>query len=286
MNTATLGERVQGWAERESTVELCVLIGSRVRDPAAPAGYDDHSDWDFQVATSQPRQFETSDWLEGLGVFPLAYALRPGRLGSALKASAVTKYGELDLVVIPAEPLRALAQQLAAGGALPDFPQRQALVDLSAVLAGGYRILKGASEFGGLYARVVHEVAPARLEDPAVCRLAEAFVCDYVLTCRRIDRGELLAAQRWLHHQLAETNFRLWHELRLREGRASFPDARWLEGLGEPQLDSLRIAALPEAASLRRAVEQSADTLRSLIARLVGHAWRWPELPRSRLRAE
>lgn len=278
MNAVTLGARIQAWAEREPTVQLCVLIGSRVRDPAAPTGADAHSDWDFQIATSHPQQFEDSSWLAALGMQPLAYALRPGRLGSALKASAVTVHGELDLVVIPVNPLREVARLLSGGARVVDPTVRQALIDLSAVLAGGYRFLKGAGEFADFYARVVREVPPARLDNSAVCRLAEVFVCDYVITCRRIDRGEWLAAQRWLHHQLAETNFRLLHELRLRGGRASFPDARWLEDLDESRLEAVRVAALPEGAGLRRAVEQAAETLRTLVVQLVGESWRWPDL--------
>lgn len=280
MNAETLGARIQAWAEREPTVQLCVLIGSRVRDPAAPTGADAHSDWDFQIATSQPQQFETGAWLVALGMPPLAYALRPGRLGSALKASAVTALGELDLVVIPVDPLREVVRHLSAGFPIAEARVRQALIDLSAVLAGGYRFLKGDREFADFFARVVREVPPARLDNPAVCRLAEAFVCDYVVTCRRIDRGEWLAAQRWLHHQLAETNFRLLHELRLRGGRTSFPDARWLECLSGAPVDTVRVAALPEATSLRRAVEGSAETLRALVAQLVGEGWRWPDLVR------
>jgi len=278
VNTASLGDLIQAWAAEDPSVALCVLIGSRVRGAADPAGADAHSDWDFQIATTQSQRFETGAWLDALGVPPLAYALRPGRLGSALKASAVTARGELDLVVIPVGPLREAARQLAAGPGDLDPRIRPALIDLSAVLAGGYRILKGAGEFAGFYAQVGRELTPARLDDAAVRLLAESFVCDYVVTCRRIERGEWLAAQRWLHLQLAETNFRLLHELRLREGRASFPDARWLERLAEARIDSVRVTAAPGRESLRRAVESSAETLRALVQQL-GAGWRWPELP-------
>lgn len=280
MKAVTLGECIHTWAQQDPAVALCVQIGSRVRGATDPAGADAHSDWDFQIATSQLQRFETGAWLAALGVPPLAYALRPGRLGSALKASAVTAHGELDLVVIPEAPLREVIRHLAAGAMESDPRFRPALTDLAAVLAGGYRILKGADEFAGFYARVVREVSPARLDDRAVCHLAESYVCDHVVTCRRIERGEWIAAQRWLHHQLAETNFRLLHELRLREGRGSFPDARWLERLAEPRLDSVRVVALPERESLLRALDASAGTLRTLVGQLVGDAWRWPELPR------
>jgi hypothetical protein len=119
-----------------------------------------------------------------------------------------------------------------------------------------------------------------------VCLLAEAFVCDYVFTRRKVQRGELCAAQRWLHHQLAETNFRLLHELRLRCGKTSFPDARRLEQLEDPLGGGATVAAVPTAASLHVALEVAAGTHRQLITALVGAAWRWPDLSGLDLRAE
>ena len=103
---------------------------------------------------------------------------------------------------------------------------------------------------------------------------------------RKIARGELVAAQRWLHAQLAETNFRLLHEVRRRRGQASFPDARRLELLATAEeLGSVRIEATLEEGSLRAAAGQSATGCAALVRALVGDAWRWPELP-SGLRVE
>lgn len=286
MSASSLGEKLVVWAAGEASVELLVLIGSRTREPASVAAADLHSDWDFQLATSRPEAFATDRWLSALGVDPLAYVLRMGRLGSAQKVSAVTKAGELDLVIIPVQSLRGLAELLHRGHHSSHPLATQALTDLSAVLAGGYRILKGAAEFAGFYEQVSREIPPARLDAAAVCQLAEAFVCDYVFTCRKLERGELCAAQRWLHQQLAETNFRLLHELRLRGGCISFPDARRLERLGEPRLGAVTVTAGPTVAALRVAVEGAAEAHRHLVAELVGAAWRWPDLSGLHLRAE
>ncbi len=286
MKARTLGEVLVDWATVTPEVALLVLIGSRARPPGTVAAADEFSDWDFQIATAEPTRFATGDWLRPLGITLLAYVLRPGRLGSSLKASAVTALGELDLVVLPAEHLRVVASRLETGAGAEDSRVTQALRDLAAVLGGGYRILKGEAEFGAMYRQVARGSSPLRLGDAEVVQMAEAFVCDYVSTRRKLLRGEWRAAQRWLHHQLVEANFRLLHELRLRRGLDSFPDGRRLEGLGDPALEGWEVGSGPGGQGLGEAVEKAAGVHRLLVAALVGETWRWPDLSVLRLRAE
>ena len=278
MKPAGPGDLIPAWAAADPAIALCVLIGSQARAGDAATGPDAGSDWDFQLATAAPERFADGAWLAALGLPPLAYALRPGRLGSALKATAVTARGELDLVVLPAEPLRGLARLVAAGGLPAEAAARQALTDLAAVLAGGYRILKGAAEFGPFYARVAGAIPLARLDDAAVRALAEGWICDYVALRRRLARGELLAARRALHHQLAEGNARLLHELRLRQGQPSFPDVRRLERLDAAAAARLALPDAPDAAGLRAATRAAARTCRGLVRELLGTSWLWPDL--------
>lgn len=279
-----LGEIVVEWANSAPDVVMLVLIGSRVRPCGTVAAADGGSDWDFQIATTEPARFATADWLGPLGLKPLAYVLRPGRLGSSLKASAVTTTGELDLVVLPAEGLRELAGRDGAG--LPGGKDGPALRDLAAVLGGGYRMIKGEAEFGAFFRRVAGESRPLRLTDEDVVQLADAFCCDYVSTRRKIDRGELLAAERWLHLQLRETNFRLLHELRLRQGQISFPDGRRLEILADPVLQDWVAGTGTGEKGLRAAVENAANVHRKLVSALLGGAERWPDVTRLGLRTE
>lgn len=286
MNAAPLGDRLIAWAAAEESVQLLVLIGSRAREVDTLAAADRHSDWDFQLATSRPELFAQGDWLSPLGIEPRAYVRRIGRLGSAEKVSVVTDAGEIDLVIMPVPLLRGVVALMPGDRWVEAPPARQALTDLSTVVAGGYRILKGAAEFAAFYEQVARTVPTARLDDAAVREVAEGFVCDYVATHRRLERGEFCAAQRWLHHQLAEANFRLLHEVRRREGSISFPDARRLERLGDPRGAGLIVAATPTAAALRAAVEKAADTHRQLVAALLGDAWRWPDLAALCLGAE
>lgn len=266
------------WAGAEPAVEMLALIGSRTRVTGEAAAADRHSDWDFQIVTSRPELFAQRTWTEGLGEALLAYVARPGRLGSARKVTALFAAGEIDLVVIPAAQVRAVHDLVKAGQHAANPPVMQGLTDLAAVLRGGYRILKGDETYGDFYRFVAQKIPPPRLSDAEVRNLADGFVCDYVSTRRKIDRGELRASQRWLHHQLAEVNFQLLHELRQRAGRASFPDARRLESLAPPEMEAVSVDAALRPEALRAAVDASAAACRQLTQALVGGTWKWPDL--------
>lgn len=273
-----IGPAVTRWAEREASVRALVLIGSRVQAAETSAvTADEFSDWDFQVVTSRPEFFETRAWMRGVGFGePLAYVARPGRLGTAMKVSAVLREGELDLVVIPAGRLRQAKLLLNLGLATRLAALRHALGGLALVLRGGHRVVKGERGWGEFFRRVASEFPVPRLGDDEVRALAEGFVCDYVSTRHKMERGEFLAAQRWLHHQLAEVNFQLLHELRLRRGEASFPDARRIERFAAEWRD-VEVSAVPASESLRAAMGKSATTLRELMQALTPD-WRWPDL--------
>ena len=151
--------------------------------------------------------------------------------------------------------------------------------DLAVVIRPGWRFLKGADEWEPFYRKVVNEVVDPRLGDAQIMNLAEGFVCDFIWTRRKIVRGELIAAQRMLHRSLAETNLQLLHELKLRRGERSFPEGRRAElVLSRDELKLLSVEARLERASLTKSLQEAANACRSLVAALIGDAWRWPEL--------
>jgi hypothetical protein len=199
------------------------------------------------------------------------YSVRPA-FGGVQKVTALFAGAETDFVVIPAGQLR-LAR---VGSALG--PVRRGLADLAIVIRPGYRFLKGAEAWGAFYERVIREVPDPRLTDADAVTLADGFVCDVVWTLRKLARGELLAAQRMLHLSLAETNYRLLHELRLRRGEPSYPEARRLERVATPEERSAVSLETPLVAeALHAAVQKTRGTLEALMAQLVP-AWRWPEV--------
>ena len=269
------------WAQREPTVQGLTLIGSQTRaadDQIWRA--DAQSDWDFQIISSQPEMFADAVWTRGLvGTEVRAYAARAARIGGVPKVNAIFAGAEADFVVLPAGMLRRLKFFVRLGLHRRGGKTRRALQDLAIVIRPGWRFLKGADTWEPFFRQVVADVPDARLDDESARRLAEAFVCDYVWLQRKLDRGELLAAQRMLHRELAETNFRLQHEVKLRRGERSFPEARRIERIATTaELSGVSVNASLDAAALRAAAERSAETCRELLGSLVGEQWRWPEI--------
>lgn len=287
MSHENLGERFIRWAQREPSVRVLTLIGSQAREGMQHGAADAFSDWDFHVITSNAALFDQRDWMQAAGIgAPLAYVKRGGRLGTALKVTAVFADGELDAVILPEGKLRVARRLFQHGFSKRIDALERGLSHLSVVLRGGFRVLKGPRKWEDFFSRVVVEIPPPRLNDEDVRTIAEGFVCDYIATCRKIDRGELLAAQRWLHYQLAEANYQLLHELRQRSGEISFPDARRLESIADAEsLDAVRLDAALHGESLRAAADKCAETCQALVAKLLRGAWQWPELP-SALRAK
>jgi len=268
------------WAEHEPAVQAVTLIGSRVREADDTVWRADaQSDWDFQIITTRPGIFAEAAWTRGLaGTEVRAYAARTARIGGVPKVNALFAGAEVDFVVIPAGQLRLLKFCFRLGLHRREGRMRRAAQALAVVIRPGWRFLKGAKTWEPFYRRVVAEVPDARLNDEAVRRLAEGLVCDHVWTLRKLERGELLAAQRMLHRELAETNFRLLHELKLRRGERSFPEARRIERVATAaELADVGVDAPLEAMALRAAADQSAATCRELTRALTGAAWRRPE---------
>lgn len=275
-----LGDEVQAWAKTEASVKALVLIGSRVRAAGDSVWRaDSQSDWDFQIISSRPELFSDSAWTRALGGTLHTYAVRRAAIGGVPKAAVLFAQGEADFVILPARPLVFARVAVRLGLHRRSAVFRNRLQDLAVVIRPGWRFLKGRDTWEPLYTTIVKDVADPRLDDAEVRNLANSFVCDAVWTLRKIDRGEYLAAQRMVHRSLAETNFRLLHELKLRRGQRSFPEGRRAELiLSERELLAIHVSVTPEAASLREAVENASVRCRELAQEIVGETWRWPRL--------
>jgi hypothetical protein len=278
---ANLADSLTAWAASEPSVKGLILIGSKARpvnDTVWAA--DAQSDWDFQIISSQPQTFLDPGWAKSLGGLQMvAYASRTARIGGVPKINAVFQNTEADFVVLPAGILFLLKCLVRSGLHRRSEAVRRRLQDLALIIRPGWKFLKGASAWEPFYLNAVLEVPDPRLNDDDLRRLADGFVCDYVSIGRKINRGELIAAQRLMHRDLAETNFRLLHELRLRRGDRSFPEARRIELVAScHELEKVTVNALVEPTQLRAAVQRAAATCRALLRDLVGENWQWPPL--------
>lgn len=280
VSPGNLGDIVSGWAAGTESVSGVALFGSRVRaDSDLSAVADERSDWDFQIISSDPAMFGGRLWADALaGARLRVYAPRMTRFGKVPKVNAVFEGAEADFVIIPARTLQLAKIMVALGLHRREGLLRRRLRDLSIVIRPGWRFLKGHDKWDAFYRRVVAEVDDARLGDDEVRALGNAFVCDYLWTLRKVDRGELIAAQRMMHHELVETNLRLFHELKLRRAERSFPDGRRIEQIAKASEVSRMSLSVPcEAPGLRAGAQASAAVFRELMESLVAGSWKWPE---------
>lgn len=264
------------WLDQQPSVRAVVLFGSRVRSVGTPGAADVWSDVDLQVVTSDPDRIVAADWAN---LFPgqhlIFKVLRPATSGMR-KLTLLYAVGEVDLVLVPAWQMRAARLALRLGLHRRVGMVEGALNNLRTIMGGGYRLLKGEKEWAPFYARVVAELRGFRLDDAELCGMADVFVVDLLWVLQKLERGELVAAQRILHRSLIETNVVLLHEAQTRLGSPTFQQARRVEQLiPRDKLWAVQANAHLEAGALAKAAWESFAGLKALMAELVP-AWDVP----------
>ena len=228
------------WVGREKAIQAAVLFGSKARDAGAPAASDVWSDVDLHVVTNAADRIERLDWAS---IFPAhRFCLRVVRpaTGGVRKITILFEEGEADLVLIPVRKLKIARLAVGLGLHRKLHSLRASLENLSTVMRGGYRFIKGEKDWGRFYEKGVGDLRGFRISDDEACQLADVFLCELLWVFQKLERGELIAAQRILHRSLLETNVVLLHERRQRRATPSFQQARRIERLATPEeLDSV-----------------------------------------------
>lgn len=268
---------LEQWCQRETAVCSAVLFGSQARERNHTSAADSWSDIDLHIITSAATRIEKADWSHLLPDQHFCLQVARPATGGVRKLTVLFAEGEADLVLVPAAKFRlaALAMTL---GLHRKFPRvRDPLNRLATIMSGGYRFLKGENRWGRFYSRIVAEMEGYRLDDDEVRRLAEVFLCDLLWVLQKLERGELIAAQRAIHASLIETNVQLLHEARLRRWQPTFQQARRLERIvSSAELATVRVSARHETDELRRAAWSAYDGLKILMGELLPH-WKVSE---------
>jgi hypothetical protein len=262
------------WVDRERSIRAVTLFGTQAQGRAG-AG----SDFDVQIVTTRPNLFEDRLWTSGIpGWRVRAYAVRDAT-GGARKATLLLEGAEFDLVIVPAWRLRVARMLVRCGLHRRVRGLARALGPLAVVMRPGYQVLRGGPAWERFYDRVVREASDPRLDRAAVLALAECAYVDLHWILSKVARGELVAAQRWLHRTPVEVNLRLLTESRQRRGLEPVFDGRRAEMLLTPaELDEVRVSAALEPAALTAAVLQCEATLRRRVLELTNVPPPWPAL--------
>jgi predicted nucleotidyltransferase len=276
----TLLDSLREWMRDQADIRVAAVFGSHARTLSGedqPA--DPWSDVDLQIVTTQPGRYRSREWTAQLRGQQLhAYAVRPV-FGGVQKVTALFSGGEADFVVVPYHRLwlGRLAFNLGLHNRVAGI--RRGLGEFALVMSFGQVVLKGGPDWQEFYTRAVKEVPLAHLTDEEAISLAEGAYVDASSLLGKLARGEYVAVQRWLHRSLIETNFRLLHERRVRQGLVSYPDGRRVEQLLSPaELATVRFEVSLDAESLRAALLTSLAGTRKLLTELTGRAPTWPEL--------
>jgi hypothetical protein len=282
--SSTLYQGVMDWLLAEPTVHAATLFGSTAAEAPAAARADAWSDYDFHVIISDPGLVRRLDWDHVIpGEKFLFQAMRPAT-GGVQKLTVVFAGGQLDLVLVPLFDFRLAKLGHTLRLQRRSRRLRSALNELKTCLQNGYRMVKGEKVWGGFYAAVQNDYAGVRLSDAEIVEMAASALVDSDWVRQKLLRGEIRAAQHILHRSLAETNFRLLRELRLRRDQPlpSFGLGRHVERLLTPaELAWVTVNARCEAPELLAATEAILGGLVALMGQLVPE-WRRPILPEIR----
>lgn len=266
------------WIQQQSSVDAAILYGSSARAVVASAA-DTWSDFDLHVITSQPELFDTTDWPKELPGHGFCHQVKRAATGGTTKTTLLCEGGQIDLIVLSRSSMKLARFAFRVGLHRRIGFIRRALNEMSTSMRTGHRFIKGERAWAAFYADVVREMPGVRFDDAMVRHLADSFLVTMMLTLRRLERGEHVAAQDMLHRTLGETNFRLMRELRLRRGLSlpSFGLGRRAEQLLTPEeLSWITIDARLDREQLRRAIWQAFAGLKALMGQIAPD-WRVPE---------
>lgn len=248
---------------------------------------DRWSDFDLHVITSDKDRLQQTDWAGQFSQQSYCFHALKAATGGVEKLTVVFETGQMDLILVPAGQMRLASIGLACGFERWHRRLNLGLNEIKTCMQGGYRFIKGESVWGSFYARVVARMPGVRLSDAEVITAANTAVVDALWVWQKIARGEYSAAQHVLHLSLADTNFRLQRELRLRRGESlpSFGLGRRVEAMLLPEeLGRVRVDARCDADSLKQATVQTCHGLIALMGELAP-SWRYPVMPDETLNA-
>ena len=266
------------WLESERAIKSAVLFGSSAGTADSASGSDRWSDIDLHIVTTDARRLSKIDWERILPNEKFCQQIVRPATGGVSKVTALFATGQIEMVLVPTVQFQLARLAMGLGLHRQIHRLRSALNEVHTCMQSGYYFLKGENTWGPFYSRIMDEMPGVRLCDSEVREIADIFMCELLWILQKLERGELAAAQHSLHRSLAETNFRLIRELRLRRGQSlpSFGLARRVEAsLSATELSWVQVSARLEQEDLRHAAWRTLDGLKAIMSELLP-LWRVP----------
>jgi hypothetical protein len=267
---------LSSWLRDEAAVKAAVLFGSRARQFGLSTAADEWSDIDLHVITAATTKISEVNWKKALPQHHYIFHTHRPATGGVTKLTVLFSEGEVDFVLIPRNKMRIAALAMTLGLHVWFGGLRAALNNMATIMSGGYYFIKGENKWKHFYERVVTQMPGVRITDSEASNIASNFICDLLWIFQKLERGELVAAQRHLHKSLAESNIVLLHELRLRQNLPTFQQARRVERLlTPPELKIVQVDAVLDVGRLRLAAWRTFNGFQVLMKQLVPE-WELP----------
>jgi len=269
--TTGLLASVTSWLKSESSIKSAVLFGSSARDSNEISSADKWSDIDLHIGSGNTIWLENLNWARALPAEKFCLQVVRPATGGVRKATVLFETGQIDLVLVPIEQLYLARFAMRLGLHKRTGNLQIALNEIHTCIQSGYKFIKGEKSWAPFYLKILNEMPGVRLSNREIGKLAEIFLCEMLWLLQKLDRGELSAAQRTLHQSLAEINFRLVRELRLRQGHSlpSFGLARRAESLlTETELSWIKVDARLDRTELNRGAWVLFIGLKALMGKL------------------
>jgi aminoglycoside 6-adenylyltransferase len=269
--------RLVDWARAQRGIEALLQIGSRAQPGAV---VDAWSDWDYQLVASDPGRYENRDWPAQIAPCWSAHLERTPR--GVMKVSAIFTGGwEVDFVLLPAWQMKLVYWAMAHPGLQPLYPRalRQGIANTRLWARPGCRVVIGGPAWEKRLAALAVVWPEGGFTAGDFLFHTAGFWRHAVWTAKKILRGELRAAHRWMHLELREHTYALLAEEARLAGRTPRPEARQAEQwLDAARLRQTAITTGPGQRELARALLAELELFRE-VTQSVGtrHGWTVPD---------
>jgi hypothetical protein len=253
MTAEEFDARIVAWARSQPDIVALVQIGSRAQ---LDATVDVWSDWDYHLIVRDSASYRDGKWLDAIAPCWSVHSDRTDR--GVVKVSAVFAGGwEADFVPLSAWQMKLVYWAMARPSLMFLFPKplRKGIANTRLVVAPGYRVILGGQKWEERLSALSVEWPTQGMTAENFADKVDGFWRHAVWVYKKIMRGEMRAALRWMHRELSERRWLLLEEEARIDGRAPRPEARKAElWLGKERLSQTAVSTGVDQQSLARAL--------------------------------
>lgn len=245
--------RIIDWARQQPDLEALIQIGSRAQ---ASAEVDEWSDWDYQLIVRSADRFQNRNWPKCIASCWNTHLEQTER--AVLKLSVVFEDGrEADFVPLTAWQIKLVYLAMRYPQFRRFYPRSltEGIYNTRLIVRPGYKILIGGLAWKKRLDALQNDWPVKTLTIELYQENLNGFWRHAVWVYKKVMRGELRAALRWMHIELTDRRLALLAEEARLVGKTARPEARKAEQwLDARRLEQTAIATSPDQLVLAKAL--------------------------------